>query len=126
MLARGPRSPGSSGFPSVTVPASSVSLSSHDPISGAGLVAVFDYHRKKGYADLYSLHSWCGILVFVLYVVQVGEPLQPHGHGPQRGRSPGVLQCPGAASDSEVGTKPGLCRRGASGLGALQLNTEVG
>ncbi|XP_045693484.1 transmembrane ascorbate-dependent reductase CYB561 [Phyllostomus hastatus] len=35
-----------------------------------GLVAVFDYHRKKGYADLYSLHSWCGILVFILYFAQ--------------------------------------------------------
>lgn len=34
-------------------------------------MAVFDYHRKKGYPDLYSLHSWCGILVFVLYFVQV-------------------------------------------------------
>lgn len=32
---------------------------------------MFDYHRKKGYPDLYSLHSWCGILVFVLYLVQV-------------------------------------------------------
>uniref|UniRef100_A0ABI7Z286 Transmembrane ascorbate-dependent reductase CYB561 n=1 Tax=Felis catus TaxID=9685 RepID=A0ABI7Z286_FELCA len=40
------------------------------PLSGLGLVAVFDYHRKKGYADLYSLHSWCGILAFVLYFVQ--------------------------------------------------------
>ncbi|XP_010635812.1 cytochrome b561 isoform X1 [Fukomys damarensis] len=39
-------------------------------ISLVGLVAVFDYHRKMGYADLYSLHSWCGILVFVLYFVQ--------------------------------------------------------
>ncbi|KAL6073649.1 hypothetical protein STEG23_023535 [Scotinomys teguina] len=39
-------------------------------IALVGLVAVFDYHRKKGYADLYSLHSWCGILVFVLYLVQ--------------------------------------------------------
>ncbi|XP_005858681.1 PREDICTED: cytochrome b561 isoform X1 [Myotis brandtii] len=39
-------------------------------IALVGLVAVFDYHRKKGYADLYSLHSWCGILAFVLYVVQ--------------------------------------------------------
>nr|XP_045231769.1 transmembrane ascorbate-dependent reductase CYB561 isoform X1 [Macaca fascicularis] len=39
-------------------------------IALVGLVAVFDYHRKKGYADLYSLHSWCGILVFVLYFVQ--------------------------------------------------------
>lgn len=41
------------------------------PLSVPGLVAVFDYHRKKGYADLYSLHSWCGLLVFVLYAVQV-------------------------------------------------------
>lgn len=32
---------------------------------------MFDYHRKKGYPDLYSLHSWCGILVFVLYFAQV-------------------------------------------------------
>nr|KAF6295426.1 cytochrome b561 [Myotis myotis] len=39
-------------------------------IALVGLVAVFAYHRKKGYADLYSLHSWCGILAFVLYVVQ--------------------------------------------------------
>uniref|UniRef100_A0A287CYG0 Transmembrane ascorbate-dependent reductase CYB561 n=1 Tax=Ictidomys tridecemlineatus TaxID=43179 RepID=A0A287CYG0_ICTTR len=40
-------------------------------IALVGLVAVFDYHKKKSYADLYSLHSWCGILVFVLYFVQV-------------------------------------------------------
>ncbi|XP_032768914.1 cytochrome b561 [Rattus rattus] len=39
-------------------------------IALVGLVAVFDYHKKKGYADLYSLHSWCGISVFVLYFVQ--------------------------------------------------------
>ncbi|XP_020043936.1 transmembrane ascorbate-dependent reductase CYB561 isoform X1 [Castor canadensis] len=39
-------------------------------IALVGLVAVFDYHKKKGYADLYSLHSWCGLLVFVLYFVQ--------------------------------------------------------
>ncbi|XP_038483115.1 transmembrane ascorbate-dependent reductase CYB561 isoform X1 [Canis lupus baileyi] len=39
-------------------------------IALVGLVAVFDYHRQKGYADLYSLHSWCGILVFVLYFMQ--------------------------------------------------------
>ncbi|XP_006897858.1 PREDICTED: cytochrome b561-like [Elephantulus edwardii] len=39
-------------------------------IALVGLVAVFDYHRKKDYADLYSLHSWCGIVVFVLYFVQ--------------------------------------------------------
>ncbi|XP_015360273.1 transmembrane ascorbate-dependent reductase CYB561 [Marmota marmota marmota] len=39
-------------------------------IALVGLVAVFDYHKKKSYADLYSLHSWFGILVFVLYFVQ--------------------------------------------------------
>uniref|UniRef100_A0A8C3WSA4 Transmembrane ascorbate-dependent reductase CYB561 n=1 Tax=Catagonus wagneri TaxID=51154 RepID=A0A8C3WSA4_9CETA len=39
-------------------------------IALVGLVAVFDYHRKKGSADLYSLHSWCGILVFVLFLAQ--------------------------------------------------------
>nr|KAF6308876.1 cytochrome b561 [Pipistrellus kuhlii] len=40
-----------------------------------GLVAVFDHHRKRGYPDLYSLHSWCGLLAFVLYVVQRGPLL---------------------------------------------------
>ncbi|KAB0367209.1 hypothetical protein FD755_020533 [Muntiacus reevesi] len=39
-------------------------------IALVGLVAVFDHHRKEGYADLYSLHSWCGILVFALFFVQ--------------------------------------------------------
>ncbi|XP_057392308.1 transmembrane ascorbate-dependent reductase CYB561 isoform X6 [Balaenoptera acutorostrata] len=46
-------------------------------IALVGLVAVFDYHRKEGYADLYSLHSWCGILVFVLFFVQA------RGFGPR-------------------------------------------
>ncbi|XP_007527715.1 transmembrane ascorbate-dependent reductase CYB561 [Erinaceus europaeus] len=39
-------------------------------IALVGLVAVFHYHRERGYAHLYSLHSWCGLLVFVLYFVQ--------------------------------------------------------
>uniref|UniRef100_A0AC11CCE4 Cytochrome b-561 n=2 Tax=Caprinae TaxID=9963 RepID=A0AC11CCE4_SHEEP len=39
-------------------------------IALVGLVAVFEHHRKKGYADLYSLHSWCGILVFALFFAQ--------------------------------------------------------
>lgn len=42
-------------------------------------MAVFDHHRKEGYADLYSLHSWCGILVFALFFVQVSP--RPHGGG---------------------------------------------
>uniref|UniRef100_A0A4X2KKA5 Transmembrane ascorbate-dependent reductase CYB561 n=1 Tax=Vombatus ursinus TaxID=29139 RepID=A0A4X2KKA5_VOMUR len=39
-------------------------------IALVGLVAVFEYHKKMSYADLYSLHSWCGLLVFILYLVQ--------------------------------------------------------
>ncbi|XP_020853230.1 transmembrane ascorbate-dependent reductase CYB561 isoform X1 [Phascolarctos cinereus] len=39
-------------------------------IALVGLVAVFEYHKKMNYADLYSLHSWCGLLVFILYLVQ--------------------------------------------------------
>uniref|UniRef100_A0A8D0GZ27 Transmembrane ascorbate-dependent reductase CYB561 n=1 Tax=Sphenodon punctatus TaxID=8508 RepID=A0A8D0GZ27_SPHPU len=34
------------------------------------LIAVFEYHRKQGYPDMYSLHSWCGIAAFSLYFVQ--------------------------------------------------------
>ncbi|XP_072843082.1 transmembrane ascorbate-dependent reductase CYB561 [Pogona vitticeps] len=35
-----------------------------------GLIAVFQSHQKKGYPDMYSLHSWCGITAFGLYFVQ--------------------------------------------------------
>lgn len=60
-------------FPQVSppLPFPRLAVSSHGPCSAPGLVAVFDYHKKKGYADLYSLHSWCGISVFVLYFMQV-------------------------------------------------------
>ncbi|XP_057572523.1 uncharacterized protein LOC130840738 isoform X2 [Hippopotamus amphibius kiboko] len=64
-----------------------------------GLVAVFDYHRKQGYADLYSLHSWCGILVFVLFLAQDqvqrvrarGRPGQRAGPAAGRLRRRGAL-----------------------------------
>ncbi|XP_048686146.1 transmembrane ascorbate-dependent reductase CYB561 isoform X2 [Caretta caretta] len=39
-------------------------------LQGDGVIAVFDYHRKKGFADMYSLHSWCGITAFSLYFIQ--------------------------------------------------------
>ncbi|XP_034611948.1 cytochrome b561 [Trachemys scripta elegans] len=39
-------------------------------IALVGVIAVFDYHRKKGFADMYSLHSWCGIAAFSLYFIQ--------------------------------------------------------
>ncbi|XP_042302125.1 transmembrane ascorbate-dependent reductase CYB561 isoform X2 [Sceloporus undulatus] len=35
-----------------------------------GLVAVFQYHKKQNFPDLYSLHSWCGILAFSFYFLQ--------------------------------------------------------
>lgn len=53
------------------------------------MVAVFDYHRKRDYADLYSLHGWCGILVCVLYFVQVSLSSTPglgHCTGERRKR----------------------------------------
>uniref|UniRef100_A0A8D0TU50 Transmembrane ascorbate-dependent reductase CYB561 n=1 Tax=Sus scrofa TaxID=9823 RepID=A0A8D0TU50_PIG len=58
---------GSLGSPPPSLPVSPVLTR---PPPRPGLVAVFDYHRKKGIADLYSLHSWCGILVFVLFLAQ--------------------------------------------------------
>lgn len=45
-------------------------------------MAVFDYHKKKGYADMYSLHSWCGSSVFALYFIQVS--LVPASKGWER------------------------------------------
>ncbi|XP_062846926.1 transmembrane ascorbate-dependent reductase CYB561 [Trichomycterus rosablanca] len=39
-------------------------------VSIVGLVAVFDYHKKAGISNMYSLHSWCGMLTFVLYFMQ--------------------------------------------------------
>ncbi|CAN0359935.1 unnamed protein product [Lampetra planeri] len=35
-----------------------------------GLVAVFDFHQMKGFPHLYSLHSWCGLGLVILYFVQ--------------------------------------------------------
>ncbi|XP_068775444.1 transmembrane ascorbate-dependent reductase CYB561 isoform X2 [Struthio camelus] len=35
-----------------------------------GVVAVFEAHRENGVADMYSLHSWCGMAALVLYVAQ--------------------------------------------------------
>ncbi|XP_030076871.1 transmembrane ascorbate-dependent reductase CYB561 [Microcaecilia unicolor] len=35
-----------------------------------GIIAVFDYHKKQNITDMYSLHSWCGIITFTLFFVQ--------------------------------------------------------
>ncbi|XP_057716884.1 transmembrane ascorbate-dependent reductase CYB561 [Corythoichthys intestinalis] len=39
-------------------------------ISIVGMVAVFDSHRAANYADMYSLHSWCGLITIVLFCLQ--------------------------------------------------------
>ncbi|KAM6368492.1 transmembrane ascorbate-dependent reductase CYB561 isoform 2-T2 [Pluvialis apricaria] len=39
-------------------------------LQGDGIVAVFESHRTKGIPDMYSLHSWCGMAAFVLYLLQ--------------------------------------------------------
>ncbi|OCT62268.1 transmembrane ascorbate-dependent reductase CYB561 isoform X1 [Xenopus laevis] len=39
-------------------------------ISLVGIIAVFQYHQANGYPDMYSLHSWCGIVTFTLYILQ--------------------------------------------------------
>ncbi|KAJ8379018.1 hypothetical protein AAFF_G00231870 [Aldrovandia affinis] len=39
-------------------------------ISVVGFVAVFDFHAKAKIPDMYSLHSWCGMLTFVLFCTQ--------------------------------------------------------
>lgn len=38
-----------------------------------GLVAVFQYHDNKGYANVYSIHSWCGLITVALFGLQVGQ-----------------------------------------------------
>ncbi|XP_064256179.1 transmembrane ascorbate-dependent reductase CYB561 [Passer domesticus] len=39
-------------------------------IALVGIIAVFESHRAKGIPDMYSLHSWCGMATFVLYLLQ--------------------------------------------------------
>ncbi|XP_015280415.1 PREDICTED: cytochrome b561 [Gekko japonicus] len=39
-------------------------------IALVGLIAVFEYHKKKSFPNMYSLHSWCGIAAFSFYLLQ--------------------------------------------------------
>ncbi|NXS12985.1 CY561 protein, partial [Neodrepanis coruscans] len=52
-------------------------------IALVGIIAVFESHRTKGIPNMYSLHSWCGMAAFVLYLLQVraGETLAPPSRG---------------------------------------------
>lgn len=40
-----------------------------------GIYTAFKFHNESGIANLYSLHSWLGIGVIVLYGIQVNKPL---------------------------------------------------
>uniref|UniRef100_A0A8C5PZ96 Transmembrane ascorbate-dependent reductase CYB561 n=1 Tax=Leptobrachium leishanense TaxID=445787 RepID=A0A8C5PZ96_9ANUR len=39
-------------------------------ISLVGIIAVFQFHKTNSIPDMYSLHSWCGIATFTLYILQ--------------------------------------------------------
>lgn len=39
-------------------------------ISLVGIIAVFQYHKKSNIPDMYSLHSWLGIVTFSFYILQ--------------------------------------------------------
>ncbi|AWP18390.1 putative cytochrome b561 [Scophthalmus maximus] len=39
-------------------------------LSIIGVVAVFDFHRAAKIPDMYSLHSWCGMITLVLFCLQ--------------------------------------------------------
>ncbi|ELR49348.1 Cytochrome b561 [Bos mutus] len=86
-------------------------------IALVGLVAVFEHHRKKGYADLYSLHSWCGILVFALFFAQV-SPRVPTVAGRGREQGPNRLRpAPPPGGSVRCGRAGAFLRLGGRALG---------
>lgn len=42
-------------------------------LSIVGLVAVFDFHNAQKISNLYSLHSWIGIVATALFALQVHD-----------------------------------------------------
>ncbi|XP_068120228.1 transmembrane ascorbate-dependent reductase CYB561 [Hyperolius riggenbachi] len=39
-------------------------------ISLVGIIAVFQFHKNKNIPDMYSMHSWLGIVTFSIYILQ--------------------------------------------------------
>jgi len=43
-----------------------------------GLDAVLQFHYHEKIPNLYSIHSWCGLATFMLFVMQVGTIILYH------------------------------------------------
>ena len=50
--------------------------------AAVGLAAAFDYHDRVSLADMFTLHSWLGLIVVILYGLQVPLTISiRHGTG---------------------------------------------
>ena len=50
--------------------------------AAVGLAAAFDYHDRDGLTDMYTLHSWLGLIVVILFGLQVPLTISiRHGTG---------------------------------------------
>lgn len=83
---------------------------------------MFEHHRKKGYADLYSLHSWCGILVFALFFAQV-SPRGPAAAGRRGEQGPHRLG-PAVRPQVRPQVRPGRPRAARSGRSSVPGSTS--
>ena len=48
-----------------------ISLSGAFIISVVGLISIFNFHNDKGIPNLYTLHSWIGLLFVIVFGIQV-------------------------------------------------------
>ena len=48
-----------------------ISLSAAFIISIVGLISIFNFHNDKGIPNLYTLHSWIGLLFVIVFGIQV-------------------------------------------------------